>query len=1060
MVESQGCRSRTCLRRFGVPAVALPLLAATLVPAAVAQEREGVRARMEYDRVLRHSGSAGNLSLLRRSAHERVLAMPAGGTGRMGGADLRWHPLGPHRRGYGPFMVTGRVTAIAIHPEDNDIVYAGGAQGGVWKSEDAGDSWTPLTDGECSLAMGSIAIDPVDPEIVYAGTGEQNYQRDSYYGCGVLRTLDGGATWEQLGTDPFVRKTATTGGAYIARVVVDRATAGSADSTTVLVASSFGLFRSTDSGRTWEEVLEGRATDLLAHPADSTVFFAAVQEEGVYRSTDGGEEWDEASTDMSLAGAKRINLAISLSDPDVLYATVETDDAEGLGLRMYRTGDGADTWEQVAAAGAVCSYRCYYTNALAVNRDDPDEVYFGAVRLFRSRNGGESFTNLTRVPYVDEQLLVLDTARGADALYLANDGGVHRTTDAGDSWTSLASNLAVIQFYRGIALHPSDPGATLGGTQDQGTLRSSDGWETWTQVIGGDGGYSAFDAEDPDTWYGEYYWIPGWGAGGPIKNGRRWARDGIDLTEPGLFLPPLVMDPVDSKRLYFGTRSLYRTEDAAENWKRIYRTSSEDEVITAIAPAPSDSNTVYAGVLYGEVVVTRDGGRTWHSGSGLPDRFIRDIAVHPDDAEQAYAVAGGFLTGHVFHTVDGGRSWRDRTGSLPDHPVHAVLYDPVDPGGIYIGTDFGVFHSAAGGESWDRLDRDLPMVAVFDLAARPGTGRLVAGTHGRGMFEIPIRVPLSLRTRPAAIADTLHTVGDTVAGTVIVAPRGRDDHAASWEAASGVPWLGVPDAAGRGRGRFRYELSGNGLEPGHNETTLEVTLAGVGDPFEVPVSLYTPPLHIEELRESGGFGVAGWTPAPPDSLPPGLSGFGADSAVWSAEVSGSGWLVVERSRGGSGEFIVWRRDTEDLEAGVYEDTITIRARGHREVEGRIVDRVEVVDAVAVRDAAFHLMGTDRLEAGQARFLDWFGNRDGTLDTGDVLRWLDHCAAGGAGSGCAAESRRSLKRIRISAGTGRAGGIRIARGVGVPAGARLCLTDTHRVECPVGRFRAGHGAVTR
>ena len=331
VVESHGGNSRTCRRRFRVPAVVLPLLAATLVPAAAAQQREGVRARMEYDRVLRYSGSGPES---RPSAPERPCT-GAGHAAGWGGADGRRRsalaPAGAASKRVRPIHGDGSCHGDRHPPEDNDIVYAGGAQGGVWKSEDAGDSWTPLTDGECSLAMGSIAIDPVDPEIVYAGTGEQNYQRDSYYGCGVLRTLDGGTTWEQLGTDPFVRKTATTGGAYIARVVVDRATAGSADSTTVLVASSFGLFRSTDSGRTWEEVLEGRATDLLAHPTDSTVFFAAVQEEGVYRSTDSGEEWDEASTDMSLDGAKRINLAISPSDPDVLYATVETDDAEGLG---------------------------------------------------------------------------------------------------------------------------------------------------------------------------------------------------------------------------------------------------------------------------------------------------------------------------------------------------------------------------------------------------------------------------------------------------------------------------------------------------------------------------------------------------------------------------------------------------------------------------------------------------------------------------------------------------------------------------------------------------------
>ena len=999
MIDSYGGNSPRWFSRLPIAPVVLALVTGALPPAGTAQQPEGVRARMEYDRTILYSGRGRNLSVLRHRAHARMLAMPRGGMMRRGGADLRWRPLGPDRRGYVTWMVTGRVIAIAIHPEDYETIYVGGAQGGVWKSEDAGDSWTPLTDKECSLAMGSIAIDPVDPEIVYAGTGEQHYQRDSYYGCGVLRTLDGGETWEQLGADPFVRKSETTNGAYIARVVVDRATAGSADSTTVLVASSFGLYRSTTSGTSWKQVLGGRATDLLAHPSDSSVFFAAVQGDGVYRSTDSGASWDEASTDMSLDGAKRINLAISLSDPDVLYATVETDDTEGLGLRMYRTDDGADTWEQVAASGAPCEYRCYYTNTLVVHPEDPETVIFGSVRLYRSSDGGESFELLGRVPYVDDQLLVLDTLRDSDAIYLANDGGVHRSLDAGDTWTSLASNLSVIQFYRGIALHPSDPGVTLGGTQDQGTLRSSPGSKIWNQVIGGDGGYNAFDAEDPETWYGEVYWIPGWGLNGPRKTGRL-VTNGMDINETALFLPPLVMDPVDSRRLYYGTRSLYRTVDAADNWERIYRTSSPDEVITAIAPAPSDPNTVYAGVLYGQVVVTRDGGLTWHSGSGLPDRFIRDLAVHPDDPRQAYAVAGGFLTGHVFHTVDGGRSWQDRSGSLPDHPVHAVLYDPADPAAIFIGTDFAVFHSAAAGGSWDLIDEDLPMVAVFDLAAQPGTGRLVAGTHGRGMFEISIEVPLSLRTRPATIADTLHTGGETIAGTMIVAPRGKNDHATSWEATSDVPWLTVSDAVGEGRGRFEYELSGEGVKPGLNETTLDVTLAGVGGEFEIPVSLYATPLRIEEVRETEGFGVAGWSLAQPDSLLPGLTGFDADSAVWSAEASGPGWLVVERAEGGSDEPIVWRRDTEGLEAGAYEDTITILVRGHPEVKGLIVDRVEVVEAIRVEDAVFHLLGVDRLAAGQVRFLDWFGNRDGTLNAGDVLRWLDHCGAGEADSGCA------------------------------------------------------------
>ena len=1107
-----------CLRHQRlIASAALWIVAAGAPAVGVAQEEDEVRARMEYDRIRLYSGPVGNLAALLQRARLEKLAMPPAGALPTALTTTTWRALGPDRVRSGSAFTAGRVSAVAIHPDDPDVIYAGGAQGGVWKSTDAGDSWTPLTDQECSLAMGHIAIDPEDPDIVYAGTGEQHFSGDSYYGCGVLRSLDGGDTWEQFGADVFVesRRGEGRGGARIARVVIDRATAGSTDSTIVLAASTYGLYRSTNSGRDWERVVSGIATDVLAHPDEDSVFYAAVHGTEVYRSTDTGESWEEASEGMSFSNARRINLAISHSDPDILYASFQTGDAEGRGLRMYRTDDGAEEWEKLDASGADCGYQCWYDMTIAVDPEDPETVYFGAVVMQRSTDGGETFSRHHNGIYVDEHYLVFDTVSDPEALYLANDGGVYRTTNGGGSWTSLATDLAVAQYYRGIALHPSDPGVTLGGTQDQGTQRSSAGTGVWEKIMGGDGGYTAFDVEDPETWYGELQWIANSGYSGPRKNGNP-AMTGIDRSEPGLFIPPLVMDPIDSRRLYFGVRSLYRTDNSAGQWHRIYR-ASENSVVSAIGLTPSDGNTVYAALLYGQVVVTRDGGRTWQqSGSGLPDRFIGDVAVHPDHPDQAYAVAGGFNNGHVFHTTDGGRSWRDRTGNLPDHPVNAIVYDPADLEGVFIGTDLGVFHSADGGDYWTRLDDELPNAAVFDLATWPGTSRLVAATHGRGMFEIPVDVPLTLRTRPASFTDTI-VEGDTTVftGEVIVAPSGRNDHAASWEATSDVSWVTVTDPAGTGRGRFRYRVSGEALDAGEHRTAIEVTLAGVADPFEIPVSLTSllssrlelgpagprvkmpvgstepeadsvavlfsgprkntkwkashaggdrlelvrasgagegavtwtvdptglpvglyvdtivveanratgspaefvdtfavqPPLGIEEERETRGYGVAGWSPAPSDSAFSGLMGFGEDSARWSADASASGWLVIERAEGGYREHIVWKRDADGLEVGVYEDTITIRVRGHPGLVGLIVDRFEVVDPVEVEDAALHLLGDDRLSAGQIGLLDWFGNRDGTLNAGDVLRWLDHCAAGEPGSGCGAGSGSGAERSR-------------------------------------------------
>ena len=971
---------------------------------------------MEFDRLRLYSGPGRNLAALLQSARLEKAAMPPGAALPMGVASARWRPLGPDRVNSNERFTAGRVSAIAIHPTDMNILYAGGAQGGVWRSDDAGANWRPLTDRECSLAMGSIAIDPVDPDIVYAGTGEQHFSADSYYGCGVLRSLDAGETWEQLGVRAFLgRRSEDSGGARIARVVIDRASAGSTSSATVLAASTYGLFRSTDSGMTWDLVLEGTATDLVPDPRNASVLYAAVYGRGVYKSTDTGASWTRASTGMNTGIARRINLAIAPSAPRTLYASFQTNESKGSGLTMYRTVNGAATWQQLPASGASCFYQCWYDMTIAVHPSNPRTVYFGSVRLYRSLDGGQSFATHHNGIYIDQHLLVFDTLRGANALYLANDGGVYRTTDGGTSWTSLATNLAVAQYYGGISLHPSIAGTTLGGTQDQGTQRSSAGTTTWEKVMGGDGGYTAFDVENPATWYAETQWMPNAEYIGPRKNGRL-AVNGIDRGERGLFIPPLVMDPMDSKRLYFGVQSLYRTDNAADSWERIH--TLEGGVVTSIGLTPSDPNTVYAGVLWGRVIVTRDGGATWHaSGSGLPDRFIGDVAVHPDDPEQAYAVAGGFLTGHVFHTVDGGLTWEDRTGNLPDHPVNAILYDPADLEGVFIGTDLGVFYSATGGGTWDRLDDALPTVAVFDLAAQPGTSRLVAATHGRGMFEIPVEVPLTLRVRPSAIVDTIGVVTEMAGGgEVIVAPSGREDYATSWEATTAAPWLGLTAAAGRGRGRFQYEISGARLEPGRHETTIGVTLAGMADPLEIPVSLWVePPLTVPPLRQTSGSGVSTWSVISRDSLPAGLYGSGADTAVWNATSRGSEWLVIEQATGGSEESVVWTRSSRSLAPGVYEDTITIGVVGRSDLSGIVVDRFEVVGPMSVEDVVLHYLDLERLTAEQVRLLMRFGNGNDRFDLGDVLRWFDHCNSQDvSATGCPSASA-TLPRARQSIG---------------------------------------------
>ncbi len=283
-----------------------------------------------------------------------------------------WQPLGPERIPVQPFMTsTGRLTAIAIHPTDSDIIYVAGAQGGVWRTIDGGASWTPLTDNECSLAMGSIAIDPVDPNILYAGTGEQHFSGDSYYGCGVLRSDDGGGSWTQLGATEFT--VSGQSNATISRVVIDPATAGSTTGTTVLAASSFGLYRSTNSGGSWTQVLAGTVTDLVINPLNPSVYYAATYFNSVFKSVDGGINWSPVATGFPTSNVGRINIGIAASDTNTVFAGIHNSSTSDL-LAIYRTQDGGANWAPVNALGASCGFQCWYNMFVFVDPTDANVV--------------------------------------------------------------------------------------------------------------------------------------------------------------------------------------------------------------------------------------------------------------------------------------------------------------------------------------------------------------------------------------------------------------------------------------------------------------------------------------------------------------------------------------------------------------------------------------------------------------------------------------------------------------------------------------------------------------
>lgn len=916
-------------------------------------------------------------------------------------AGTQWQPIGPEQLPTVSMGSIGRLTAIAIDPTNSAVIYVGGAQGGVWKTVNGGASWVPLTDGECSLAMGSIAIDPVDTDILYAGTGEQHFSADSYYGCGVLRSEDGGSTWTQLGTTEFLR-------AKISRLVIDQSTAGTVATTRVHVASDNGLYRSEDGGATWSLRLSGTFTDLVIDPSNQFVLYAAQHSTGIFKSADGGTSWVPVNSGFGTSVA-RINLAIAASAPDTLYASAQSGTGSDL-AGIWRTTNRAATWSQLSATGASCGNQCWYDQTIAVAPDDPSVVYFGGVSLYKSTDGGSTFNDIRSGIHVDQHYITFDPADSL-TVFVGNDGGIFRSTNGGTSWTSLNTNLALTQFYSGISLHPTNPLVVLGGTQDNGTLEWN-GAPAWDWVLGGDGGFTAIDQQNPITRYGETQWTTNSGFAGPRRSdGGSFQRKvtGIDESDRALFIPPIVMDPVDSRTLYFGTFRIYKTTDRAETWTPISSDITAGGRISAIAPAATNRGVIYTGASDGTVRRTNDSGGVWSLiTQGLPVRHIKDIAVDRADWQTAYLVVSGFGTGHVFRTTNAGATWQDGSGNLPDIPVNAVVADPTDRGTAIIGTDLGVFITSDTGATWTPLTNGMPNVAVFDIAYNVNTGVLIAGTHGRGMFSLQLDRPLTLVVTTRARIDSA-VVGDTDVRTdsANVILSGLNAATAGWSATAGASWVSVTTGSGTGSGVARWTRDPTGLAAGTYVDTITVAAAGAADsPWDVVDTLVvqgalTVALDVTSRNDTLIFGT---TPSP-DSATVMLSGVGAGAASWAAAHGAGTWLTLIVASGTGSGTLRWERDPFGLAGGTYVDTIAVTVPGAAGSPAALVDTMVIsqpqlvvnppsrLDSATLGSTAILLDSADVLiNAPDADTTTWWAVNGGAAE------WFSFVTDSGLGSG--------------------------------------------------------------
>ena len=669
----------------------------------------------------------------------------------------------------GPGNIGARINTVKVHPVDENIIYVGFSDGGVFKTIDGGTTWNPIFDDQAFLSIGDIELDPQNPEIVYVGTGDLNISGYPFIGDGLHRSMDGGATWTNIGLEET---------RVISKIIIDPTNSNNIFTATMGLpfqrGSDRGIYRSNDNGNTWDQVLfisdSTGVSEMVMDPNDPQVLYAIgwdrirnnfeslIKGEGakVYKTTDGGDTWNilEGGLPNDVTHS-RMGITISESNPNILY--VEYVSGSNYELEaIYKTEDAGISWDTIPIPidfnfngdeVDVLGGFGWYFGKIRVSPNDPNDVYLLGVDLWRTTNSGGDWNKAapdwwTYDVHADKHDLIFLNDGG---VLLGTDGGLYKSDANNNVWEDI-ENIPTTQLYR-VAYNPHQPDLYYGGAQDNGSTGGNENEiNNWARIFGGDGFHMAFDPDNSDRFFVEIQ-------RGDIRvtldggNSFNYGDNGIANDDRRNWDMPYLLSPHFSQTLYAGTYRIYSGFGDIPEWFPISEdltdgpdANSRYNNITAIDESPLEEGLLYVGTGDGNVWRGDNFGGTWTSiNDGLIDQYVTDVLGSPTDLNVVYVTFSGYRDNdflpRIFRSEDQGNTWEDISNDLPDLAINELLIVPETGDSImFVATDGGVYGTVTAGSEWERLGTNMPIVTVYDLVINEAKNELVAGTFARSIM--------------------------------------------------------------------------------------------------------------------------------------------------------------------------------------------------------------------------------------------------------------------------------------------------------------------------------------